>query len=62
MTAIHGRSRYTNDGCRCDLCLDAARSYNRAYRDRPGVREREAERARIARAEWRWPSYEKRLA
>ena len=29
---IHGRSRYTHHGCRCDVCCDAENEYKRQWR------------------------------
>ena len=26
----HGRSGYNNNGCRCDICSEAERAYNRS--------------------------------
>jgi hypothetical protein len=34
MMSRHGRSRYTNGGCRCDICRAAAAAYQRKWRRR----------------------------
>jgi hypothetical protein len=31
---VHGRSRYTHHGCRCDVCCDAENEYKRNWRRR----------------------------